>query len=173
MSMNLDEARLNQIEGRIDRAGQATSDLRAAVEALHEPIALIAEIKQENQEIRRKTDDAAEKAALAKKTADARASRGRTSWIVAGAVGIAVLLMVTALTFAVLLRYVHGLLEQEQAGRYRACVTRNAAVQVQVKRERILAALDGISAAERQAHADSATDLQRLLINCEQYQESR
>lgn len=166
--MTIDEDRLARIEGQLARNERASSDLRASVEALGVPLGTLADIQAEQRDIRARADQAANQAEAAHRVSTARAVRARRSLLLVGVGAVALLLLVTSLTFAGLIAYVRSLMDADLAARYQACVTRNEAVVVQVRRERILADLDRAGfAARAQAHTNSADALQRLLVNCD------
>lgn len=189
--MTVDGERLDSIEQQMARSSQATTDLRLSVEALREPIRVIAEIKAENQETRRRVESAqkaaeaarvagVEREAALRKASAERDRRVRRSTLLALTLGAGLLLLVTTMTFVALIGYVHTLLDEQREATvkaevdrrqasYRSCLTRNEAVSVQSKREHILADLNEGSPAGRKAHADSARELDRLLIDCDQY----
>jgi hypothetical protein len=158
-----------QIEERLDRVQAAATSLRQSVDALNVPVTQIAELQRENREIRVQAETASQKAEEAERVSVERGRRGGQVLLYGGVGGVVVLLVVTFLTFVSVIVFVQGLIDQQNAARYQSCLTRNQAVTVQARREDILALLPGPSAAERAAHADSARELKKLLVDCAQY----
>lgn len=197
VEQNNDE-RIEGIESRLDRLAESTTALRKSVESIQSPIQVHLQIQQERQAFEasaaKEAEARREREALAakeKQAADEAArNRGRRFrrvilWFAFG--GVTVLLLVTSLMLTMSIRYIDQLADEQRAAiarqeqaearrdadqeqtRYASCLTRNAALQAQVRREQELARLgDEMGPLERATHAKSARELAKSLINCDQ-----
>lgn len=165
-----EEERLRQIEHQLVEVDQSNISLRESIEAIRVPLGVIADIQQEQREIRATATKAATAAVAATVKSKARDQRTRRAmkWSAGG--GLVLLLVVTFLTFTALIGYVGDLLDDSNSGRYAGCVTRNDAVRVQAGRDRRLAEIVA-DPAESKVYASSAADLAGLLVDCEQYRQ--
>jgi len=180
----VDGDRLAQIEEGLREAAAATTDLRLSVQSLSAVAGEVAALQRSQAETRAKAEAADKKGDAATEHTIAVDRLNRKRWsrvklvgVLAAAGGIALLLLVSFLTFRSAVIYVQDLTQRveqraeradraDQESRYAGCVTRNRAVQAQADRERRLAVLAGISRAEASIHAQSATELDRLAVDC-------
>lgn len=186
----MDEDRMAQIEEGMRDAAQSTTDLRLSVESLTVLAGEVATLQRQQVETRRKAEAADVKAVTAEQRADqvdiataARIQRSKRVGVLIAFGLVALLLLASFLTFRSAVLYVQDLTQQvevqsaradlaDRQSRYASCVTRNKAVQAQASRERRLAALPGISRDEATIHADSATELAQLAVDCNQYRKA-
>lgn len=178
-----EDGRLAEIEAGLREAAQSTSDLRASVETLTVLAGEVATLQRQQVETRRKAEAAEEKAVLVEQASTERLSRGKRVGALI-AVGLLLLFLVASyLSFRSAVLYVQDLTQTVEAQaqaqdaadrqtRYTACATRNKSVQAQAARERRLAALPEISPAEARIHAASATELDGLAVDCDQYRKA-
>ncbi|MBT0771828.1 hypothetical protein KIH74_23000 [Kineosporia sp. J2-2] len=174
-----DPVEIQSLNARVDEAIAGVRELRRSVEGMTHATVELSAIQREQANLRAKAE-AAE--ALAKKTQavnDARAKRTRKGL---RQLTVALILVLAALAIAVGTVAVvvandaadraRELIDDANRNRYPSCIQRNASSEVQIQRERVLAAIPGLDPIEAQAHADSATALEHLLVDCEQYRQT-
>jgi hypothetical protein len=176
----VDDNRLSQIEEGMRDAAQSTTDLRLSVESLSLIAGEVATLQRQQVETRKKAEAADQKADQIDLDSAERWSRGkRVGILVAGGL-LLLFLLASFLSFRSAVLYVQDLTQQvesraeaadiaDRQTRYAGCTTRNKAVQVQADRERRLSKLPEINPAEGRIHAGSAVELERLVVDCEQY----
>jgi hypothetical protein len=174
-----DPAEVAHINERVDEAITGIGDLRRSVEGMTHATAELAAIKREQVELQAKADAAEQLAVKTKAENDLRAKRVRKGMrrLTLGVVAAIALLVFAVGTVAVLVandaaEEARELIDEANQNRYPSCIQRNAAVQVQIQRERVLAALPDSTEVESHAHSESADALEKLLVDCEQYQKT-
>ncbi len=159
------DEKLRHIEHQLVENEASTTALRQSIDGLKVPLDTLADIQQEQREIKQaaaKADAKAERLAL--ETTE-RTKRSRRAAKIAGVGALLALLLVSALSLVAVLRYVNELQAEQDASRFPACVKRNAQVQVEIVREQQLAAAE-TAPRLRKIHQESASATQALLIDC-------
>lgn len=176
--MTADPAEIASLNHRVDEAIVGISDLRRSVESMTHATTELADIQREQAEQREKLNATEALAATTRTEAkqreiNTRRRMRRFGWAVTIAlltlVGVAAAVAVYVSSEAA--RTARDLIDEANQSRYPSCIQRNASSEVQIQRERVLSAIPGLDPVEAQAHADSATALERLLVDCEQYRQ--